>query len=274
MLQNRKRRLREDGAGRFHGQKGKMLCGVVLLAALVAVGAGAIISRETSKVMTLDSIGKQVGSVGEHASVASGEGTAEPGHTGVKGKDFAALKEQNGDIYAWIEIPGTGVDYAVVQNAVDDYYLKRNLDGSEGYPGCIYTNACNAKDFSDYNTVIYGHNMKDGTMFASLHKYEDKAFFAENQLIYIYQEDRTLTYRVYAATAYNDDYLPTVYQLTSYSGVDAFIQTVNQGKYADGLLNLNEELQIAEGDKIITLSTCIKGQDTKRFLVIGVLQEG
>ena len=74
--------------------------------------------------------------------------------------DFGQLHEQNQDIYAWIVVPGTQVDYPLLQSETDNYYLDYNLDHSKGYPGCIYTNQCNRKDFSDYNTVLYGHNMK------------------------------------------------------------------------------------------------------------------
>ena len=83
--------------------------------------------------------------------------------------DFGQLHEQNEDIYAWIVVPGTQVDYPLLQSETDNYYLDYNLDHSKGYPGCIYTNQCNRKDFSDYNTVLYGHNMKNGSMFGSIH---------------------------------------------------------------------------------------------------------
>ena len=85
--------------------------------------------------------------------------------------DFADLQENtNGDIYAWIHIPDTKIDYPVLQHPTDNsYYLNHNLDGSRGYPGCIYTEDYNKKDFTDPNTVLYGHNMKNGTMFAGLH---------------------------------------------------------------------------------------------------------
>lgn len=77
--------------------------------------------------------------------------------------DFAALKEENSDVYAWIYVPGTNVDYPVLQHPTDDaYYLEHNMDGSKGLPGCIYSESVNTKDFTDPNTVLYGHNMKNG----------------------------------------------------------------------------------------------------------------
>lgn len=109
--------------------------------------------------------------------------------------DFEALKEQNGDVYAWIRIPGTNVDYPILQHEEDNgYYLNHTIDGVEALEGSIYTENYNTKYFDDPNTVIYGHNMKNGSMFRTLHNYEDKTFFDENRVIYIYQPDRILEY--------------------------------------------------------------------------------
>ena len=69
------------------------------------------------------------------------------------------------------------MNYPIVQSAYDSYYLNHMIDGKEGYPGSIYTEKINAKTFSDFNTVIYGHDMKDGSMFKDLHKFEDATFF-------------------------------------------------------------------------------------------------
>ena len=86
-----------------------------------------------------------------------------------KNLDWESLSKENEDIYAWIYIPGTLVDYPIVQHPTDDsYYLNHNIDGSYGKPGCIYTEKINSKDFTNYNTVIYGHNMKNGDMFANI----------------------------------------------------------------------------------------------------------
>ena len=92
--------------------------------------------------------------------------------------DFDALWETNKDVYAWITIPGTVIDYPILQHETDDsYYLNYTIDGVEGYPGCIYTERVNSKEFTDNNTVIYGHNMRNGTMFTDLHKFRDADFF-------------------------------------------------------------------------------------------------
>jgi sortase B len=75
--------------------------------------------------------------------------------------DFAALKEENSDVYAWIYVPGTNVDYPVLQHPTDDaYYLEHNMDGSKGLPGCIYSESVNTKDFTDPNTVLRSQHEK------------------------------------------------------------------------------------------------------------------
>ena len=114
-----------------------------------------------------------------------------------KNLDWDVLRETNKDIYAWIYIPETNVDYPVLQSETDDeYYLMHNLDGSYGYPGCIFTQLLNSKDFTDYNTVLYGHNMKNGTMFRTLHYYQNEEFFYNNPYIYIYTENGVLVYEI------------------------------------------------------------------------------
>ena len=91
--------------------------------------------------------------------------------------DFSSLKEKNSEVYAWIRIPDTQVDYPILQRASDDlYYLDHTIDGAEGLPGSIYTQSLNAQDFSDKNTVIYGHNMRDETMFGGLKSYMDESY--------------------------------------------------------------------------------------------------
>lgn len=185
--------------------------------------------------------------------------------------DFADLQENtNADIYAWIYIPDTKIDYPVVQHPTDNsYYLKYNLDGSKGYPGCIYTEDYNAKDFSDANTVLYGHNMKNGTMFAGLHQYEDAEFFEKNPYVYIYTPEKLLVYEVFAAYESGDEHLLMSYAFDN--------QTIFQN-YLDDIFamrtmtcNLNEKAEVDSGSHIVTLSTCIANKPNNRYLVQGVL---
>ncbi|MCM1063454.1 MAG: class B sortase [Eubacterium sp.] len=187
-----------------------------------------------------------------------------------KGIDFDVLHETNEDIYAWITIPDTNVDYPVLQHPTElDYYLDYNLDGSKGYPGCIYSQFLNAKDFSDFNTVLYGHNMKAGTMFANLHYYEDPVFFEEHPYVYIYTEEGPLVYQVFAAYAFSNVHLLMGFDLSQESLRELYIDNIFSLEGMND--NFNRDVEVTADSRILTLSTCITNQADKRYLVAAVL---
>ena len=91
--------------------------------------------------------------------------------------DFKALQEKNSDVYSWIYIPDTNVDYPIVQSDADTddlFYLDHNIDKKYEFAGMIFSQKHNTKDYSDPVTVLYGHDMKNGSMFADLHEFEAK----------------------------------------------------------------------------------------------------
>ena len=174
-----------------------------------------------------------------------------------KNIDFDAMhKEISEDIYAWIYIPNTHIDYPVFQHPTDNsYYLEHNIDGSEGYPGCIYTENYNSKDFSDPHTVIYGHNMRDTTMFSDLHLYEDEEFFENNRYVYIYTEDMVYVYKIFAAYQTNNAHQLLNYDFSNKSVVKSYLENtvlrMEEPKVYD------EDTEFSEDDQILTLSTCV-----------------
>ena len=188
-----------------------------------------------------------------------------------KALDWDALHGKNGDIYAWIYVPDTTVDYPVVQHPTDNsYYLNHNMDGSRGYPGCIYTEDFNSKDFSDIHTVIYGHNLKDKTMFSSLHNFENEELFNKDHYIYIYTEDYVFVYRIFAAYEFDSIHLLDNYDYTNEYVYEDYLRKIYQT--TDRVANVREDIQVTTGDKIVTLSTCTADHDSnRRFLVAGVL---
>lgn len=187
--------------------------------------------------------------------------------------DFEQLKETNEDIYAWITIPGTQVDYPVLQSEEDDYYLDKNLDHSTGYPGCIYTNQCNRKSFDDLNTILYGHNMKNDSMFGSLHDYEAEENFETNRMIYVYTEEKRLTYEIVVAVKFTDVYIPEVYGTVSTSGNEQFMVDLKENAQRYSTVSHILEREVLPEEKLITLSTCISGESSKRYIIVGVLTE-
>lgn len=196
---------------------------------------------------------------------------AEPGiEAPEKNLDWEALAEQNGDIYAWIYIPGTQVDYPVLQHQTeDDYYLRHNVDDSSGYPGCIYTQSLNSRDFTDPNTVLYGHNMKNGSMFGSLHEFEDNTFFEENRYVYIYTPDAAYCYEIFAACEFSDAHLLYQYDFSTQGGFEAYLDDVMNVR--DMNSHVRTETEVTAESRILTLSTCVSGKANRRYLVTAVL---
>ena len=185
-----------------------------------------------------------------------------------KNLDWKKLHAINPDIYAWIYIPNTEVEYPIVQHpSEDEYYLNRNLDGSFGKPGCIFTQHYNHKDFLDLNTVVYGHNMKSGRMFRSIHQFEDKKFFEENPYIYVYTEDRVLIYEVFAAYLSDDSHILNTNDLTTTEGYAHYLEKVYRESKSG---NVRDDITVTAMNRILTLSTCAS-RSNQRYLVQGVL---
>lgn len=183
---------------------------------------------------------------------------------------FTELQQVNPDVYAWITVPGTEIDYPILQHASDNsYYLMHNIDGSYGYPGCIYTENLNSKDFTDNNTVIYGHNMKNGSMFAQLHKFEDPDFFQENREVLIYLPDEVLHYTIFAAHIYDDRHLLYSFDFSDPDVYQKYLDSVFNTR--DMSANIDKDMTVTKDDQIITLVTCIGSQPNNRLLVQAVL---
>lgn len=184
--------------------------------------------------------------------------------------DFEGLQKLNPDVYAWITIPGTCVDYPILQSAEDNFYLRKDIYGVEGLYGSIYSNgSVNSTDFTDFNTILYGHNREDNVMFASLHRFDDKEFFEKNDRIFVYTPSETLEYRIYACVKHNDYYLPFLYDFSTNAGRMQYISML-QNPEESPVNHLREGMEVGVEDKLITLSTCMD-VNVNRFLVVGVL---
>lgn len=182
--------------------------------------------------------------------------------------DFEALREEvNPDIYSWIFIPDTPINYPVVQHPDDNtHYINYNLDGSKGYPGCIFTENYNSKDWRDVNTILYGHNMRDGSMFGKLNSFANEDYFEEHPYIYIYSPDAIRIYQIFAAYEFSDLHLMAAFDWNNPESVSRFFSAVSgyPGKY-------DKTVELSDDDNYLTLSTCRTHKNTKRFLVQAVL---
>ncbi len=186
--------------------------------------------------------------------------------------DFAALQEENPDIYAWITIPGTNVDYPILQSTLDDnYYLRRDETGNYAEYGALFTQSCNALDFSDPVTVVYGHCAADDAYFATLHYFENEEFFDAYQTIYVYTATHCYTYQVIAAYQYDDRHIMNSYDFSRESVRLSYFQSILNPESV--LSNVREGASLDANSKILQLSTCMSTYivaDT-RYIVTGVL---
>ena len=175
--------------------------------------------------------------------------------------DFSELQQINPEIYAWIEIPGTEVNYPIVQSASDNsYYLNHTIEGIVGYRGSIYSEGINSKDFQDYNTLIYGHDMEDGSMFGSLYKFKDAEYLKAHENLFIYTPEHKFTYRIFMAVTYDERHIMGSFDFSDKKDREAYLASIG-----------NTDSEVSADDRIITLSTCIAGQPSNRLLVEAVL---
>ena len=185
--------------------------------------------------------------------------------------DFDVLEEMNPELYAWIQVPGTEIDYPVAQHGGDDqtFYLHHDMYQQPQFAGCIYTENINSKDFRDPVTVLYGHNMKNGTMFQNLFLFQDADFFEKNKYVYIYTRDKILVYEIFAAYPYDDRHILTSFDFSDEQVLENYLEESQHPRSMEAMVR--EEAEVTTESPVITLSTCIAGQTDQRFLVQAVL---
>ena len=181
--------------------------------------------------------------------------------------NFEALAGINEDIYAWIDIPGTPVSYAVVQNQSDLYYNNHAVDKSYYSGGSIFSQKYNTKDFRDPVTVLYGHNRESKTMFAPVNDFANREFFEAHPDIYIYTPDKVYQYKIFAAFPHSSEHLLLNYDFTKEATFTKFFGNLNEPIDS----HYRRDLFPEAGDRVLTLSTCYKSNRMQRYLVQGVL---
>jgi len=169
-------------------------------------------------------------------------------------------------VIGWIEVPGTNIDYPFVSTLDNYYYLDRDLFGNRSIQGTIFADIRNNPDMEDPFIVLYGHNMKDGSKFANLHRFRNETFFNENNKVIIYTPEGQLEYRIFAAYERNDEHLMGTKNFRNPAIMKEYILEIPDIARPGAILDLDD---ITETDSILTLSTCT-GNDVIRFLVQAV----
>ena len=180
--------------------------------------------------------------------------------------EFETLQAVNPDIVGWIRIPGTKIDYPVVQTEDNDRYLHTGFDGKENASGSIFLDYEGRSDFKGRNTVLYGHNMKNGTMFRDLIKFKDKDYFKKHQYFAIYTPERTIYLKAIACY---------------YDKADAIIRKTefrDDEEFQEFVEDVLTPCQFAEAPKrtvenLYTLVTCSYEEDDARTYLFAIEAE-
>lgn len=180
--------------------------------------------------------------------------------------DFSVLKSKNKDIVAWLYSEGTPINYPIAQSNDNDYYLRRLLNGKYNQAGTIFMDYRNNSNFNDFNTIIYGHNMKNDTMFGSLINYEKQDYFNEHKNMYLFTEHKNFKIELFAG-----------YITSSESDIYNFPKSSDTNekliKMAKGKSTFKSDVEVNSYDKIITLSTCSYDYEDARYVLFGVLRD-
>lgn len=180
---------------------------------------------------------------------------------------FEKLQEENKDICAWILIPGTGLDMPVVCGKDDMYYLSHNAFREERIYGSIFAPSGTPENFSEQHSILYGHNMRDGSMFGGLKKYREESFWKENPWIYFYLPGEIWKCRIYSAQ--ETDANSSVYRTGGWKKTDWdrwVEETMDSGCFRFE--------KIREIRKVLTLSTCVgDGSSSARLAVHASVEE-
>lgn len=174
---------------------------------------------------------------------------------------FTPLLAQNEDVIGWLQIPNTQVDYPVAQSNDNDYYLHRDLNGKKSDPGTLFMDFRNAGDATDRHAIIYGHNMKNGSMFGTLRYYKKKDFYEANRVFTystLYEEVQWEIFAAYISPA-TLELIPTDFP-DDKAFMDFLALRQSKSMYP-------ADITLTPGDNILTLITCSYEFPDARFVI-------
>ena len=181
--------------------------------------------------------------------------------------DLGALTAENGDVAGWIYLPGTDISYPLLQGADNDYYLKHTWEKKWNAGGSIFLDSRAARGLTDFHTVIYGHRMNNGNMFAPLKEYADPDFCREHPYIYIADGALVRRYEIFAVWEPSVDSLVYTSECASAEDRQALIDLCVGGSEVDTGVRPGPE------DHLLTLSTCTGRGHATRWVVQGRLEQ-
>ncbi|MDR0813579.1 MAG: class B sortase [Oscillospiraceae bacterium] len=180
--------------------------------------------------------------------------------------DFDALRAINPDVVAWLYAPALDISYPLVQSTgSNDYYLYRLYDRTRNKAGSLFLDKTNSPDFTDKNTIVYGHNMKNKAMFGRLKEYRDQAFLDANPAMFIIAPSGIFRLDLITASLFDDTLLPTVFEVSG--DFDAFLAEILAKAVT------SRDVAFGEDDRLVSLSTCEYDFREARLVLTGKLTE-
>lgn len=173
------------------------------------------------------------------------------------------LSVEHSDSVAWLYIPNTNIDYPIMQSGDNDYYSHRAADGSYLYSGSLFMDCRNSSDFTDFNSVIYGHNMGNGTMFADIPNYENEEYFMNHSYGWLTDEDEVRLIDFFAVARTSDT---SGLYLADPTFEEWDLQLRNSA-------SIYKEIGISADNHLITLSTCTSAEGNSRTILVGKIIE-
>lgn len=173
------------------------------------------------------------------------------------------LSAEHDDSVAWLYIPDTNIDYPIMKSEDNDYYAHRAADGSYLYAGSLFMDYRNSSDFTDFNSIVYGHNMANGTMFADIPHYENEEYFMNHSYGWLTDDDDVRLIDFFAVARTVDT-----------SGL--YLADPNFQEWDSQLRNcasIYKEIGISADDHLITLSTCTSAEGNSRTVLVGKIIE-
>lgn len=181
--------------------------------------------------------------------------------------DFVSLQTINAEIIGWLYCEGTSISYPVVQGDDNSYYLNHLFDRTRNSSGSVFLDSRNWPDLSDRNSILYGHNMKNGSMFASLTGYKDQAFYEEHPRFLLMTPGKNYTIDVFSSTVVSEEDGFWKVEFQDDAEFDAWLQSVISRS------KINTGTRPGPDDRVVTFSTCSYEYEGARFIVTGILRE-
>ena len=221
-----------------------------------------VMNKEEKTEIERSSREQEVEEVGERESEKAREQEEEISVT----IDFDSLHEISQDAVAWLYCPDTEINDAIAQADDNNYYLKRLLNGTHANCGTLFVDYRNSSDFSDEITLIYGHNMKNGTMFASLIDYRNPGYYEEHPVMYLFTPEKR--YQLELIAGYTTDTNDILYEVPA-----TVADRESVLSHAEKVSSFISGVTAAPEDRLVILSTCSYAYDDARYVVIGRLVE-